>query len=178
MSLTHKDVETILTLIERSGYDEIRLEFDELRIEVRKSAGLDTRPAREHASRGRDAPAPAALEARPASLAPAPKAPAPSPQSPVASGNDGVPTDCVAIRSPSVGVFYRSPSPDQPPFVEVGSKVAPADAVALVEVMKLFNSVHPEVAGTIVEIRAENGAMVEFGQVLMVLQPDVELLSE
>lgn len=178
MSLTHKDVETILTLIERSGYDEIRLEFDELKIEVRKSAGLGTSRRREEVGHGHDAPASAALEARPASPAPAPKTSAPSARPPVASGNDGVPADCVAIRSPSVGVFYRASSPDQPPFVEVGSRVAPADAVALVEVMKLFNSVHPEVAGTIVEIRAENGAMVEFGEVLMVLQPDVEFLSE
>jgi acetyl-CoA carboxylase biotin carboxyl carrier protein len=178
MSLTHKDVETILALIERSGYDELRLEFDELKIEVRRSAGLETEPRRVERGRERDAsPRLARGVGAPAPVVSSAAA-VPSARKPSTAANNAVPVDCVAIRSPSVGVFYRASSPDKPPFVEVGSKVTPMDVVALVEVMKLFNSVHPEATGTIIEIRAENGALVEFDQVLMVLQPDVELLSE
>jgi acetyl-CoA carboxylase biotin carboxyl carrier protein len=70
-----------------------------------------------------------------------------------------------------LGTFYCAPSPGERPFVEVGSEVSLADTVCLVEVMKLFNSVKAGVAGTVVEVLVENGAMVEYDQVLMVIKP-------
>ncbi|MCD6675389.1 MAG: acetyl-CoA carboxylase biotin carboxyl carrier protein [Burkholderiaceae bacterium] len=166
MGLTHKDVETILSLIESSGYDEIKLEFDDFKIEVRKSFAEGAGPRRVAVAEP-VAPASAQPVARPAPVAP--------PESTTAQprpADDRIPEGCVAIRSPILGTFYRAPSPEKAPFVEVGSRVGPEDSVCLVEVMKLFNSVPAGQAGVIEEIRAQNGALVEFGEVLIILRPD------
>jgi acetyl-CoA carboxylase biotin carboxyl carrier protein len=65
-----------------------------------------------------------------------------------------------------VGTFYRAPAPDAPPYVEVGSKVTEKTVVCIVEAMKLMNEIEAEVAGEVVEILAENGQLVEYGQPL------------
>ena len=70
------------------------------------------------------------------------------------------------IRSPMVGIFYSAPSPDAEPFVKVGKKVKKGDTLCIIEAMKLMNDVVAEEDGEIVEICAENGSLVEFGQVL------------
>lgn len=76
------------------------------------------------------------------------------------------PTDVVDVTSPFVGTFYRAPTPDTPPFVEVGSVVRPAQTLCIVEAMKLMNEIEAEVSGTIIEVFAQNGKAVEFGQKL------------
>jgi acetyl-CoA carboxylase biotin carboxyl carrier protein len=67
------------------------------------------------------------------------------------------------ITSPFVGTFYRAPSPDAPPFVEVGQKVTPGQVLCIVEAMKLMNEIEAEAAGVIAEVCVENGKPVEFG---------------
>lgn len=91
----------------------------------------------------------------PAAPAPAPQeaAPAPAPEGPV-------------IKSPTVGTFYASPSPEDPPFVSVGSKVGSETIVCIVEAMKVFNQIPAEINGTISEILVKDGEAVEFGQPL------------
>jgi acetyl-CoA carboxylase biotin carboxyl carrier protein len=111
------------------------------------------------ASAGTDRPAPAA--SGPAGT-PAPAAAVPA----IAVAGDHV------IAAPFVGVFYRRPSPDQPPFVEVGDRVKAGDTVCLIEVMKLFNSITAGVDGTVTAIEAEDATLVEYGQVLMRIAPD------
>ena len=76
------------------------------------------------------------------------------------------PADAVDVTSPFVGTFYRSPSPDAPSFVEVGSVVRPGQTLCIVEAMKLMNEIEAECSGTVVEIFAQNGKAVEFGQKL------------
>ena len=76
------------------------------------------------------------------------------------------------IKSPTVGTFYAAPSPDDPPFVTVGSQVDPETIVCIVEAMKVFNQIPAEVSGTIVEILVKNGDPVEFGQPLYRVRPD------
>lgn len=70
------------------------------------------------------------------------------------------------VKSPMVGIFYEAPSPDAEPFVKVGSKVKKGDTLCIIEAMKLMNDVVAETDGEIVEICAENGSLVEFGQIL------------
>jgi acetyl-CoA carboxylase biotin carboxyl carrier protein len=72
----------------------------------------------------------------------------------------------VFVTSPFVGTYYRSPSPDAPPFVEVGSAIREGQALCIVEAMKLMNEIEADCAGTIIESLAENGKSVEFGQKL------------
>ena len=83
-------------------------------------------------------------------------APAPEPE----------PTDVLDITSPFVGTFYRSPSPEAPSFVEVGSVVRTGQTLCIVEAMKLMNEIEAELSGTVIEVFAQNGKSVEFGQKL------------
>ncbi len=87
------------------------------------------------------------------------------PQAPAADARD-VLTDCVDVTSPFVGSYYCAPSPDTPPFVEVGSVVRPGQTLCIIEAMKLMNEIEAEWAGTVVEIFAQNGKNVEYGQKL------------
>jgi acetyl-CoA carboxylase biotin carboxyl carrier protein len=73
----------------------------------------------------------------------------------------------VEVTSPMVGTFYRSPGPDEPPFIEVGDIVRQGQAICIIEAMKLMNELEAEVSGEVVEILVENGKPVEFGQPLM-----------
>ena len=75
------------------------------------------------------------------------------------------------VSSPFVGTFYRAPSPEAPSFVEVGQAVRKGQVVCIVEAMKLMNEIESEVAGKVVEVLAQNGAPVEFGQPLFRIEP-------
>jgi acetyl-CoA carboxylase biotin carboxyl carrier protein len=77
----------------------------------------------------------------------------------------------VAIEAPMLGTFYRAPGPGERPFVEVGSTVDRDSTVCIIEVMKMMNSVNAGVAGTVVEVAAENGQLVEYGQPLFYVRP-------
>ena len=78
----------------------------------------------------------------------------------------------VEIKSPIVGTFYATPSPDSEPYVEVGSVVNPQTVVCIIEAMKVMNEIKAETSGTIAEILVTNGQAVEYGQVLFKLRPD------
>lgn len=80
-------------------------------------------------------------------------------------------TALIELRSPAVGMFYRRPAPDKPPFVETGSDVAIGDPVGTVEVMKMFTTVNAQAAGKVVEVCVEDATLVEHNQVLMYLAP-------
>jgi acetyl-CoA carboxylase biotin carboxyl carrier protein len=71
-----------------------------------------------------------------------------------------------------VGVFYRSPAPESPPFVQVGDKVSAGQTVCIIEAMKLMNEIEAEHAGRVVKILVQNGEAVEYGQPLLEIQPD------
>ena len=77
-----------------------------------------------------------------------------------------VESDVVEVTSPFVGTFYRSPSPDTPSFVEVGSVVRPGQTLCIIEAMKLMNELESDVSGTVTEVCVPNGKAVEFGQKL------------
>jgi acetyl-CoA carboxylase biotin carboxyl carrier protein len=79
---------------------------------------------------------------------------------------DATPADAIDVTSPFVGTFYRSPSPDAPAFVDVGSVVRPGQTLCIIEAMKLMNEIEAEMSGTVIEIYAQNGKAVEFGQKL------------
>lgn len=102
---------------------------------------------------------------------------APAPQLPLghapAGGEapaSGPPPGTVQITSPMVGTFYRTPSPDSDPFVDVGSRVDAETVVCIVEAMKVMNEIMAEVSGEVLEILVENGEPVEFGQPLLLVK--------
>jgi acetyl-CoA carboxylase biotin carboxyl carrier protein len=93
-------------------------------------------------------------------------APAATGSAAVHAAAEEAPSDSVDVTCPFVGTFYRAPSPDAPSFVEIGSVVRPGQTLCIVEAMKLMNEIEAEVSGTLVEIYAQNGKPVEFGQKL------------
>jgi acetyl-CoA carboxylase biotin carboxyl carrier protein len=98
--------------------------------------------------------------------------PAPAPSMTVAhahaapAGTASADSDVVEVTSPFVGTFYRSPSPDTPSFVDVGSMVRPGQTLCIIEAMKLMNEIESDLSGTVIEVCTPNGKAVEFGQKL------------
>lgn len=88
------------------------------------------------------------------------------------SGDAVASSGLLEIKSPMVGTFYRSPSPDKPPFIKVGDQIEKGDVVCIVEAMKLFNEIESEVSGKIVKVVSEDAAPVEYDQVLFLIDPN------
>ncbi len=106
----------------------------------------------------------------PATAVPAPAQAQPSPASAEAPEAAPAAAGGIEIKSPMVGTFYASPSPENPPFLSVGQEVTPDTVVCIIEAMKVMNEIKAEVSGTVVEIAAENGKPVQFGQTLFRLK--------
>jgi acetyl-CoA carboxylase biotin carboxyl carrier protein len=156
MELNHDDVKKILEIVDASEHlQEIELVYGDFRLHVRRggsgmAASTEERPASLPSLKP---VAPVGTQALPV------KHPV---EAPLAEGE-------VAIRAPMLGTFYRSPAPGDPPFVEIGKRVQADDTVCLIEVMKLFSSINAGVDGVVTRILVENGTMVEFGQMLIVI---------
>jgi acetyl-CoA carboxylase biotin carboxyl carrier protein len=155
MALTFKEVAEILKLIDASQAEEVVIELDGLRLVVRR--------------RGASGMQDAALAFPATASSPGLAAPAGSSRTrsevTVAQGR-------VGVRAPMVGSFYRRPSPQEEPFTSLGQRVAPGDPLCLIEVMKLFTTIEATCGGLIEAIMVEDGAAVEFDQLLFVIRPD------
>jgi acetyl-CoA carboxylase biotin carboxyl carrier protein len=153
-----KDIQQLIDFISQSGLDEVNIETSDLKISVKRyGSGSPVAPAAPVAA----APATAAVAA-PVAAAPAPAAPA----APKADTSN-----YITIKSPMIGTFYRSASPDSPLFVEVGDSISEGKVVCIIEAMKLFNEIESEVAGRIVKILVENATPVEYDQPLFLVEP-------
>lgn len=167
MTLSPTDIKHVLAALQESDWDEAVVTVDDVTIAVaRNGAVLEAAPA---GAAPATAAAPAAVASAPAPAPVAPAAPATAEPATPASAPRG---DEVVVSAPSVGVFWRSPQPGAPPFVEVGSHVEPGDTLCIVEVMKLMNNVVAEVAGTVTAVHVENAGQVEFGTSLISIVPD------
>jgi acetyl-CoA carboxylase biotin carboxyl carrier protein len=161
-----RKVKKLIELLEESNLTEI--EIVEGEESVRLSRGGGAQPMGypvSYMAPPQTAPAPAA--SAPAS-APAPAA-APKPGAPAPAAADDLPEGDV-LRSPMVGTYYSSPSPDADPFVSLGQKVSEGETLCIIEAMKMFNQIEAESSGTIVAILAESGQPVEFDQPLFVIR--------
>jgi acetyl-CoA carboxylase biotin carboxyl carrier protein len=163
MELSEDDVLHILKLIDESKFDYFQLEVGELKITVSKGDPIPLPGAAPQTVAVNAASSPVAAAARPAA-APAPAAQAAKPAA-------AIPEGMAAITAPLLGTFYVAPEPGAPPFVKVGQQITEDTTVGLIEVMKVFNSVRATVKGTIVEVVAQNGQFVEFGQPLFIVKP-------
>lgn len=176
MDLSYEDVQNILKIIESSSLEELHIEIGDFKLIVRKK-GAGATPV-EPVSTGSAEPGEAGRAAEPTAVWPeggaeavvvqGVKGPATvKPEGARMPGRHGG----HEVKAPMVGIFYRAPVPGAPPFVEVGSLVAEDDIVCIIEVMKLMNSIKAGCRGRVVGIYAENEALVEFGQTLMVIEP-------
>jgi acetyl-CoA carboxylase biotin carboxyl carrier protein len=117
----------------------------------------------------RDLPgrAPIAAPAAPVAAAPAPvAAPAPAAAAPAPAAPAAADPSIKLVTSPMVGTYYATPSPENPPFVTVGSPIKADSVVCIIEAMKVMNEIQSEISGTVVECLVANGTSVEFGQPL------------
>jgi len=101
---------------------------------------------------------------------PAPAAPAPQSAAEAATTAEPDVPDGEVVRSPMVGTFFASPSPESPPFVSMGQQVTEGETMCIIEAMKMFNQIEAEASGTVVAILVENGQPVEFDQPLFVIR--------
>jgi len=154
----------IITLVAGSSITDLHLEIGDFKLMLARAAHDGERQqAAADAGATKAGSRTAAIKA-PATQASAP----PEPRRAAGAAVDGL---GVAVRAPMVGTFYRAPVPGAAPFVEVGSVVAEDQTVCIVEVMKLMNEVRAGCRGRVVAIHAENGALVEYGQPLIVIDP-------
>lgn len=168
-SMKTSEIRDLIDFISKSGLNEVNIETKELKLSVKREPDqkiFKSTQAVTHA---------APIQAVAPVMAP--------PTTPLAgSGTSGSRTDgsavptsgrnTIEIKSPMIGTFYRSSTPDTPPFVSVGDKITKGQTVCIIEAMKLFNEIESEVSGTIVKIPIENATPVEYDQVLFVVEPD------
>ena len=164
MELDLNALRELLTVINQTDIAEFNLKSGDFQLVVRKGTPIGELPAAPSVSV--QSPAPSVLSAAPTPAPPATPSPAP-PAPPAPPKNNKL----VDVISPMVGTFYRSPVPEEPPFVNVGDRIRPGQTVCIIEAMKLMNEIEAESAGEIVEVLAKNGEPVEYGQVLMRVNP-------
>ncbi len=164
MELSEDDVLHILKLIDESKFDFFQLEVGELKITVSKGDPLPLNSTPQSVPAA-PAPAPAPTAAKPAPAAQAPATSSANVEARAAA--EGL----LTITAPLLGTFYVAPEPGAAPFTQVGAQVTEDTTVGLVEVMKVFNSVRAGVNGTVVEVVAQNGHFVEYGQTLFLVKP-------
>ena len=150
-----KQIQELIRFVSKSGVNEVSLEQDNFKITIKTNQVQTVVNA--------TIPAPAAVAAAPVAAAPAPAAPA---AAPVADTSN-----YITIKSPMIGTFYHSPTPEKPVFVNVGDEIKSGDVVCIIEAMKLFNEIESEVAGRIVKILVSNASPVEYDQPLFLVEP-------
>lgn len=190
--MSYKDLRELVELINSfSHFGEVHLKLGDLELDLRRADAAAAAPAQRASAAAPSVPAPAvpaptASPPAPAQGEPAPQqrhghvgggevlveAPPAKPEAPSAHASlPELAAGAVLIRSPMVGSFYRAPEPGARPFVEVGQTVQADTTVCIIEVMKLMNSIPASVAGTVTHILVGDGEAVEYGQVLMVVDP-------
>ncbi|MBI3699793.1 MAG: acetyl-CoA carboxylase biotin carboxyl carrier protein [Afipia sp.] len=162
MSLRFEEIAEILKIIDSSSCDELVVEASGMKLVVRRN-GVTGRAEFSNERPLFASPAPPATSA---AAVVHPAAPPLRAGAPVAAAPGQM-----EVNAPMVGTFYRAPSPDAAPFVEIGSTVAKGQPLCVIEVMKLFTTINSEAAGRVVQIGANNGELVEYGQMIFVVEP-------
>ena len=155
-------IKAIVDAFERSDWAEIDVSSDSLRIHLstQRQTGAGSAP-----------PIPAAVPAVPTGNDPGRDASAADAADVGPAGAAAIPAGSDAVRSPSPGIFWRSPHPGAPPFAELGDVVESGSTLGIVEVMKLMNHISSGTRGTVVGVFAENGMRVDRGDVLFAIEP-------
>lgn len=162
MEFSLEQLRELVTILNKTDITELTLESGDLRLSIRKSESKVAPTVIHTAPVAVSAVAPVAIDN-----------PQSSPVVHTTTIADSIPAKkLIEITSPMVGTFYRSPAPDESPFVEIGDTVKKGSTVCIIEAMKLMNEIEAESGGKIVEILVENTQPVEYGQVLMRVEPN------
>lgn len=171
MTLTFREVDQIMRIIEEFPADEVRFEYGDLKLQVRRDgAGGLSRPSATSLSSPSPAPVTTPVPDAGGSLekhTSAANASAEKPRAPAETQATQVSREgLVPVIAPMMGVFYEAPSPNAPPFVSVGQQVEEGSDLCIIEVMKVMNNIMSPCAGRIVEVTATNNTMVERGSAI------------
>jgi len=154
-----RKLKKLIDLVQESGIAELEITEGEERVRIASGGAVSVTP-----SAGPAPVAAAPLSSGPAAVAMQATAAAAAPAAAPAPADEGH-----AVKSPMVGTFYRAPSPDAKPFVEVGGVVKEGETICVIEAMKLMNEIEADASGTIKAILVENGQPVEYGQALFII---------
>ncbi len=163
--MEYKQIQELIKTINKSNISELSIEQGDFKITIRQEMSAQPQyvvasaPAPVHIPTPQHAAAPAISAAAPA------PAPATAPKPAAESSNQST------IKSPMIGTFYRSPSPDKPVFVSVGDEVKKGQVLCIIEAMKLFNEIECEMDCRIVKVLADDSSPVEYDQPLFVVEP-------
>lgn len=177
MKIDLDQIRELLSVVSATDVTELTIEFGDQRITVKKSS-LNAMEAIQSIQ-------PKPIVVKTEDLSPVSTQEIPAPQVQVAPVNEPAPEKAapageappeetngyLEITSPMVGTFYRAPSPEAPPFVDVGDHVSEGQTVCIIEAMKLMNDMPSEVSGKIVKVIAKDGSTVEYGQTLFLVDP-------
>ncbi len=150
-----KDIKAIIDLMKKNSITEFELERQDSKIRLKRGLNGGAIPSQQPDE---------LVPAQPLGLPPMSGAPAVSAPVVVSNGE-------IEIKSPMIGTFYRSPSPEAAPYIEIGGEVGLETVVCIIEAMKVMNEIKAEVKGAITQVLVENGKPVEFGQPLFRVRP-------
>lgn len=157
-----KQVQELIRFVSKSGVNEVSIEEKDFKITIK------TNQAPTYVTATIPAPAPVVPVSQAAPAAPAVAQPSAGQKS---AAHEDESSKYVTIKSPMIGTFYRSSSPDKPFFVEVGDEIKAGQVVCIIEAMKLFNEIESEVSGRIVKVLVDNSTPVEYDQPLFLVEP-------
>ena len=164
--MTFKELKELIEILKDSNLAEFDLKKNDFTLKIRTDKYTKSVKAAAPVA----APMPAAVPSvAPPAVADAAPAPAPAAEE-KPNSEESSNANVLEIKSPIVGTFYRSASPDKPPYIKVGDKVEQGDVVCIVEAMKLFNEIESEVSGTIVKVLIEDASPVEYDQPLFLVE--------
>lgn len=164
-----KEIQNLIKFVAKSGASEVKLEMDDIKITIKTGSeeshivhqmpmgGFQQQPQQQQqpSSQNEEASKPQQSSAQ-------------------VDGNtapDAEDSKYVVVKSPIIGTLYRKPSPEKPPFVEVGDNIKEGDVLCVIEAMKLFNEIESEISGKIVKVLVDDSSPVEFDQPLFLVDP-------
>lgn len=160
--MEYKQIQELLKAVNKSNISELSIKDGDFEITIKQATAespIAAIPVAQYQAVPQMAPV-AAPQAAPAPVA-APAAPAAA-EAPASGGK--------VVKSPMIGTFYRSSSPDKPPFVGVGDEIKVGDVLCIVEAMKLFNEIESDLSGRIVKVLVDDGTPVEYDQPLFIVE--------
>ena len=171
--MTHKEIQDLIKLIDKSKLAEFKLKNGDFEVSIRSQKYFEAKQREQVTVVQQSAPAAPAQApvSQPAAPAEQNYQPDIQPQEKPKADDGGDSKGLLEIKSPMVGTFYRSASPDKPPYVQVGDKVEESSGVCIVEAMKLFNEIESEVKGKIVKVLVDDASPVEYDQPLFLVDP-------
>ncbi|MCB0651351.1 MAG: acetyl-CoA carboxylase biotin carboxyl carrier protein [Saprospiraceae bacterium] len=166
--MTFKEIQELIKQLSKSNLSEFKLRDGDFEISVRTKHFNKQNAKAQLISSQAIMPSAPALSAAPVA---APARPSGDTTGEAAATQNQMDGNYLEVKSPMVGTFYRSPSPDKPPYVKVGDSIEKGSAVCIIEAMKLFNEIESEIGGKIVKVMVEDAQPVEYDQVLFLVDP-------